>query len=466
MHPARLTGSSLLRTQSDERLVALAREGHDPAFAAIVDRYRGPLERYCGRLLGDGRGRIAEDAVQQAFVNAHTALRASDRGLALKPWLYRIAHNAALNIVRSSQDGETLDEDRAGPSQTADLVELRERLRETLSDIQALPAVQRDALLLREVEGRTHEEIAVALGVTPGGARQHLHRARIALRAAASAITPYPVLARLLTMTESARGTDLVTGAALGTGAGAVKAAAGVLAAGALVGGALTATHRAIPSPSVAAAGVDHPASVGSSGATAPHSPGSVRTPGRSGGSPAPHVRGHRSGAAGSHRPHGPASEARRGSHALLPAQHGLVLGDSPNQGDRGSGSGSGDHGSDDSADGGAPQHHDGSSGHDSSSGSGHSPSADSAHGSDSGSGVSGADDGAHSGAPDGSGSDNSGPAGGSASPDSGHGGTTPPAGGSDAPAGQGDSGSGHGGGSDDSVPDRSGTSTGNGPDR
>jgi RNA polymerase sigma factor (sigma-70 family) len=223
-HPARLAGASLLRLQDDNRLVALAREGHDPAFAAIVDRYGPALQRYCARLLGPGR---AEDAVQQAFVNAHAAMRATDQELALKPWLYRIAHNASLNILRASKGEETaLDMEHAGAAQTADVVELREQLRETLASIQALPSAQRDALLLRELEGRSHEEIALALGITAGGARQHLHRARMSLRAAASAITPYPVLTRILNAAADggARSADLVSGAGMGVGAGAVKA--------------------------------------------------------------------------------------------------------------------------------------------------------------------------------------------------------------------------------------------------
>src|SRR5689334_1923984 len=238
-HPARLAGASLLRLQDDNRLVALAREGHDPAFAAIVDRYGPALRRYCARLLGPGR---AEDAVQQAFVNAHAAMRASEQELALKPWLYRIAHNAALNILRASrEEDDALDLDRPGAAQTPEVVELRERLRETFAAIQALPAAQRDALLLRELEGRSHEEIALALGVSEGGARQHLHRARVAVRAAASAVIPYPVIARVLSAAaaEGGRSADLVSGAGLGAGAGAMKVAAGVLAAGAIAGGAV-----------------------------------------------------------------------------------------------------------------------------------------------------------------------------------------------------------------------------------
>jgi RNA polymerase sigma factor (sigma-70 family) len=264
-HPARLAGASLLRLQDDQRLVALAREGHDPAFAAIVDRYGRQLERYCARLLGPGR---AEDAVQQAFVNAHAAMRATDDELALKPWLYRIAHNAALNILRASRDeDEVLDAERPGAVQTAEIVELRERMRETLASIQALPAAQRDALLLRELEGRSHEEIAAALGISEGGARQHLHCARVSLRAAASAITPYPVLARVLSASadEGARSADIVSGAGLGAGAGAIKMAAGVLAAGAIAGGAVGVHHHR---PAQPRAGATHTSTSRSTTAT------------------------------------------------------------------------------------------------------------------------------------------------------------------------------------------------------
>ena len=99
IEPARLAGSAVLRTQSDERLVDLVREGNERAFEAIVHRYRRPLLRYCGRFLSPAR---AEDAVQQAFVNAYNALVGSDAAIQLRPWLYRIAHNAALNVLRQA----------------------------------------------------------------------------------------------------------------------------------------------------------------------------------------------------------------------------------------------------------------------------------------------------------------------------------------------------------------------------
>src|SRR3954454_380438 len=88
---------TLLRTQSDDRLVALARAGHERAFEAIVERYRRPLVRTCRRLLAEAR---AEAAVQPALVAPWTARARGDEVRELRPWLYRIANNTALNQLR------------------------------------------------------------------------------------------------------------------------------------------------------------------------------------------------------------------------------------------------------------------------------------------------------------------------------------------------------------------------------
>ena len=88
--------SVLLRTQSDERLVVLARDGHERAFEAIVERYRGALLRAARRYLPDAR---AEDALQHACLGVERAA-ARRRGRDLRAWLYRIVHNTALNQLR------------------------------------------------------------------------------------------------------------------------------------------------------------------------------------------------------------------------------------------------------------------------------------------------------------------------------------------------------------------------------
>src|SRR5688572_10665291 len=95
---ARLSPAGLAAAP-DARLVALTRAGDERAFAAIVERHRGPLARYCRRFLAPAP---ADDVLQQTFINAHAALTNKHAGvpLALKPWLYRVARNAALNIAR------------------------------------------------------------------------------------------------------------------------------------------------------------------------------------------------------------------------------------------------------------------------------------------------------------------------------------------------------------------------------
>jgi DNA-directed RNA polymerase specialized sigma24 family protein len=92
-----LLSTAILRAQSDERLMALAREGHERAFEALVERYHRPLLRHVRRVLPELR---AEDAVQQAFLNAWSAL---ERGVEVhepRAWLYRVSQNAALNVLR------------------------------------------------------------------------------------------------------------------------------------------------------------------------------------------------------------------------------------------------------------------------------------------------------------------------------------------------------------------------------
>src|SRR4030081_1079895 len=94
-----LVSARALQRQSDERLVALARAGHPGALDVIVARYRGPLMRYCRRLLGPAR---AEDAVQQTLLKAYRGISYGDFELALQPWLSRIARNVAHDLLRQN----------------------------------------------------------------------------------------------------------------------------------------------------------------------------------------------------------------------------------------------------------------------------------------------------------------------------------------------------------------------------
>jgi len=183
--------SVLLRTQSDERLVVLARAGHERAFEAIVERYRGGMLRVARRYLPDAR---AEDSTQQAFLAAWSALQRGDDVRDLGAWLHRISRNSALNQLRATgYDYAELEESLRAGDAPADALERRTAMRQTLTGLAALPERQREALLRIAVEGRSQDEVARELGVSSGAVRQLVHRARHTLRAAATAVVPMPV---------------------------------------------------------------------------------------------------------------------------------------------------------------------------------------------------------------------------------------------------------------------------------
>src|SRR3954451_7987902 len=88
-----LLSSPLLRLRSDEQLVALVRAGSEDAFTTIHDRYRPRLFAYVRQMLSQASRADAEDVLQDVFVRAYDALRADQRELNLRAWLYRVAHN-------------------------------------------------------------------------------------------------------------------------------------------------------------------------------------------------------------------------------------------------------------------------------------------------------------------------------------------------------------------------------------
>ena len=229
-----IISTALLGTQSDERLLALAQSGHERAFEAIVQRYRAPLRLYVRRLLPEPR---ADDVLQQAFLNAWTALstgRASVRDL--RPWLYTVARNASLDAIRQSgYDLSELSESLSSLGSTEEDVERRAVIRETLAGVAALPESQREALLRTAIEGDSRADIARDLGVSEGAVRQLVHRARATLRAAATAVTPLPAAA----WAAAAGGPTAVeaTGRIAELAAGAGAAGAGAAAGGAAAAG-------------------------------------------------------------------------------------------------------------------------------------------------------------------------------------------------------------------------------------
>jgi RNA polymerase sigma factor (sigma-70 family) len=179
--------SPLLRLRSDEQLVALFRAGHEEAFRVIHDRYHKRLFAYARQMLPARQD--AEDALQDVFVRAYSGLRASDRDLALRAWLFRVARNRCIDELRrpTPPPPEVLHLVRTGSHDPLAEIDLRESLRRLVGDIRRLPEQQRSALLMRELAGMSYAELASSLGVSVGAVKSLLVRARMGLAQAAEA---------------------------------------------------------------------------------------------------------------------------------------------------------------------------------------------------------------------------------------------------------------------------------------
>ena len=180
--------SPFLRVQSDERLVAITRRGNQAAYEVLVARYNSRLLAFTRHMLGSKED--AEDVLQETFAAAYGAMVADDRPINLKPWLYRIARNRALNHMRRHTaigvddfDHHVADHGRT----TADAVHTREEFRQLIADVGELPETQRTALLLREIDALSYDQIAEAMETTIPSVKSLLVRARVSLAEAAEA---------------------------------------------------------------------------------------------------------------------------------------------------------------------------------------------------------------------------------------------------------------------------------------
>jgi RNA polymerase sigma factor (sigma-70 family) len=174
-------GPGAARLLSDDQLARRATKGDRRAFAAIYRRYHQDLYRYCAAIVGNPED--AQDALQNAMVKVLRSLPGEKRRVQLKPWLYRIAHNESVELLRRRRPVEQIDPElaAAGPS-AVETADLRQRLRRLLGDLDELPDRQRGALVMRELAGLSFEQIAAAFDTTPAVARQTLYEARVGLQ--------------------------------------------------------------------------------------------------------------------------------------------------------------------------------------------------------------------------------------------------------------------------------------------
>src|SRR4051794_33621458 len=173
--------SRLLTMESDDRLVALTRRGHEAAFEVLVERYEQRLVAFSRNMLRSSED--ARDVVQDVFASAHRAMLQDERPIHVKAWLYRIARNRCLNHLRRPQpEGvDSMDIFEAAVSSAAETVGSRQQFQELVEDVQQLPETQRTALVLREMEALSYEQIAGVMDKTVPAVKSLLVRARVSL---------------------------------------------------------------------------------------------------------------------------------------------------------------------------------------------------------------------------------------------------------------------------------------------
>jgi RNA polymerase sigma-70 factor, ECF subfamily len=172
--------------RTDDDLIRALRSGEPGAFDAIHHRYHAPLLAFARQMLG-GRHHDAEEVVQDAFVRALGALSQTDREMALRPWLYAITRNRALDELRRPQRTVPLPaEDLGTPDPGGSPISVlarREAMACLVSELEELPTRQRRALVMHELEDRSHSQIGRVLNVSRGASKALVHRARGSLNA-------------------------------------------------------------------------------------------------------------------------------------------------------------------------------------------------------------------------------------------------------------------------------------------
>jgi len=155
--------------------------GDDRAFAELFRRHRQALYGYCLSVLGDQED--AADALQNTMAKALKSLPGENRELNLKAWLFRVAHNECVDMLRARRRMDDIEEHSLkSASRVEGSVIARERLGQVLADLRQLPERQRGALVMRELNGMSFAEIAAVIDSSPAAAKQVVYEARCALQ--------------------------------------------------------------------------------------------------------------------------------------------------------------------------------------------------------------------------------------------------------------------------------------------
>ena len=172
------------RLLSDRALAAQVVAGDRGAFEELFRRYKQPLYGFCVSILGDQED--SADVLQTTMAKAMKTLPGEERDVLLKPWLFRVARNECIDLIRSRKPTDDIAEKDPPAAQGVEAEFAgRERLRELLDDLDHLPEKQRSALVMRELGGLTFEEIGEAFETSAKAAKQVVYEARVSLQEAA-----------------------------------------------------------------------------------------------------------------------------------------------------------------------------------------------------------------------------------------------------------------------------------------
>lgn len=165
---------------SDDELIQAAedlKKGSAEAFHILYNKYQQNIYRFCLRMLGDSM--LAKDAFQEIFIKVYEN-RKNFRGNNFAAWLYTIARNTCLNHIRARREHEVFDEIYHGEMRAPQNdIGMRQFIEKSIAQ---LPISLREALILREYEERSYQEIADILGIDLSLAKVRVHRARLLLR--------------------------------------------------------------------------------------------------------------------------------------------------------------------------------------------------------------------------------------------------------------------------------------------
>jgi RNA polymerase sigma-70 factor (ECF subfamily) len=167
--------------ETDGALIEQSVQGRADAFVEVVQRHEVAVHGFLARRAGQ---QAADDLLGEVWVRAFAARGGYDPGHAdARPWLYGIARNVLRAHWRSRRDASAVAEEAVDPwDDVVDRLDSAARARELISALRALPAPERDVLLLVAWEQLSPAEAAAVLGVPQGTVRSRLHRARAALR--------------------------------------------------------------------------------------------------------------------------------------------------------------------------------------------------------------------------------------------------------------------------------------------